>query len=115
MNAIDAVAVPAVPSQEIGLQSTSTVANVSSTQPVQIGLGKGQGSVSSAKVSGDSVEISKTAQHLNAPAKPASTDPFPDLKIPAVEKLIEKIKNNGFPYESTFYKAMHRIAASDAN
>ena len=102
MDNIQAVSTQVVSPPGNELPSTSVTATVA--QPVLPDTGGNKpGGTSS-----DSVEISKTGFTLNA-SKENPVTPIPEMKIPSVEKLIEKIKDNGFPFESSFYKAVKRM------
>jgi len=61
----------------------------------------------SAAVPKEQVEISDTS--LNMQKLREVIDSTPDVRIPLVEEIQEKIKYNSYPIESNFYKALEKI------
>jgi hypothetical protein len=57
----------------------------------------------------EQVELSDTSRNLNTVRDAIKA--LPDIRIPMVEAIKEKIKHNGYPIESALYKAVEKMVA----
>jgi hypothetical protein len=82
----------------------SAVLSYTNLPAATLGPGKSTTTPEVRSVPADTLEISSTAKKLQA-----LFDPSKDVKIRAVEEIKQKIKYNGFPYKSDFYKYIEKL------
>jgi hypothetical protein len=61
----------------------------------------------SAAVRSEQVEFSDLSQNLNKLKE--IVENTPDVRVPMVEEIATKIKYNGYPLETAFYKAIEKM------
>jgi anti-sigma28 factor (negative regulator of flagellin synthesis) len=66
---------------------------------------------SAATVPKEQVEFSETSQSMSKLIDAVNAEP--DIRIPMVEEIRQKIKLNGYPIETKIYKALEKMMAEN--
>jgi hypothetical protein len=96
----------------INIQQISVAAYGAQTyEPTAKGSGKKVVTPAPSAPRSEQVELSNASLSLNKVRDAIAA--LPEVRIPLVEEIRQKIKYNGYPMESAFYKAVQKMVANN--